>query len=149
MTQITWSLLFIAIFTKFSIAAPLYNQDGIKLNHTLIKKEVVFVPAMNKDIVIWKSTFELVNSSKKAIAVRIPCYLCYAYSYLSPLEISTVQNYVSDITLSDVYKNYVTEKPQMVNAKQTITSEKYFATLDNVDLRTATMNWDFKFSFWK
>ena len=64
------------------------------------------------------------------------------------MEISSVQKHVPELILSDAYKNYVAEKPRMVKAKQIITSEKYFATLDNVDLRTATMNWDFKFSFW-
>ena len=141
-------LLFIVLQTT-SLAVQLYSNEGVKLNHTLTKEKVIFIPSMNKNIIIWKSTFELSNGSKKAIAVRIPCYLCYAYAYLNPMEISTVQGYVSNMTLSDVYKNYVAEKPQMLNAKQTIVSQKYFATLDNVDLRTATMNWDFKFSFWK
>jgi len=40
------------------------------------------------------------------------------------------------------------EKPQMLNAKNKILSEKFFATFDNVDLRSATMDWKFKFSFW-
>ena len=148
MKHLTLSLLFIALFTTNLRATPLYNQDGVKLNHTLTKAKVVYIPSMKKNIVIWKSTFELKNDSKKAIAVRIPCYLCYVYAYLNPSEISSVQDYVSDVTLSDAYKNYVAPKPQMLNAKQTIISEKYFATLDNVDLRTATMNWDFKFNFW-
>lgn len=74
--------------------------------------------------------------------------MCYTYAYLNPAEIATVQNYVPEYTLSDVYKNYVAAKPIMVNAKQTIVSERYFATMDNVDLRTATVNWDLKFSFW-
>lgn len=143
-----FSLLLSAFFCISVKAAPLYNQDGIKLNHTLTKEQTIFIPSMNRNVVIWKSSFELTNDSKKAIAVRIPCYLCYVYAYLNPAEISSVQNYVPNVKLSDAYKNYVAEKPQMLNAKKTILSEKYFATLDNVDLRTATMNWDFKFSFW-
>lgn len=149
MKKIIFFLLLFIVLISTSSAVQLYSNEGVKLNHTLTKEKVVFIPSMNKNIIIWKSSFELTNGSKKAIAIRIPCYLCYAYAYLNPAEISTVQNYVANMTLSDVYKNYVAEKPQMVNAKQTIVSEKYFATFDNVDLRTATMNWDFKFSFWK
>ena len=140
-------LLMPVLFSVNAFAAQLYKNDGVKLNHILVKQEVVFVPSMSKNIIIWKSTFELSNNNKKAIAVRIPCYLYYAYTYLTPMEISTVQQYVPGIELSDVYKNYVAEKPRMLNARETIISEKYFATLDNIDLRTATMNWDFKFSF--
>lgn len=148
MKKLTLFLAVLLVIHFSSSAVQLYSNEGVKLNHTLTKQKTVYVPSMNKNIVIWKSTFELSNDSKKAIAVRIPCYLCYAYAYLSPMEISSVQKYVPELKLSDAYKNYVAEKPRMVNAKQTITSEKYFATLDDVDLRTATMNWDFKFSFW-
>ncbi|HRB93334.1 MAG TPA: hypothetical protein PLT17_08010, partial [Chitinophagales bacterium] len=108
----------------------------------------VYVPSLKHNIVIWKSTFELENNSKKSIAIRIPCYLNFAYSYLNPAEIQQVQKLVNDIEISDAYKNYISEKPQMLNAKNKILSEKFFATFDNVDLRSATMDWKFKFSFW-
>ena len=149
MKNILVTLLIAVSSIKTISAIPLYNDNGIKLNHSLIKEKTIFVPDLNRNIVIWKSTFELTNNNKKSIAIRIPCYLCYVYAYLNPAEISTVQSYVPDVKLSDVYKNYVAEKPKMVNAKQTIVSEKYFATMDDVDLRTATLNWDFKYSFWR
>ncbi|MFN8260326.1 MAG: hypothetical protein U0X41_05220 [Chitinophagales bacterium] len=148
MKKITLFLTVLLAFSVSTFSAQLYSNDGVKLNHFLTKQKVVYIPSMSKNIIIWKSTFELANDSKKAIAVRIPCYLYFAYAYLNPMEISAVQKYVPEIELSDVYKNYVADKPRMLNAKQIIVSEKFFATLDNVDLRTATMNWDFKFSFW-
>lgn len=141
------SLFIITLFYNLS-ASTFYNASGVKLDHILVKEKVIYIPAMNRNIIIWKSTLELVNNSKKSIAIRIPCYLNYAYSYLNPAEISTVQKYVPEYTLSDVYKNYVVNKPIMLKAKKSIISEKYFATIDNVDLRTAILNWDFKFSFW-
>jgi hypothetical protein len=140
-------LLAVMVCNTVVSAAQLYNDEGVKLNHIVIKEKAVFVHAMNKNVIIWKSTFELTNDSKKAIAIRIPCYLTYAYAYLNPTEISMVQKYVPEFKLSDAYKNYVAEKPRMVNAKHSIISEKYFATIDNFDLRSATMNWDFKFNF--
>jgi hypothetical protein len=148
MKKITLFILVIIVCNIAVSAAQLFNDNGVKLNHTVIKETEVFVHAMNKNVIIWKSTFELTNDSKKAIAIRIPCYLTYAYAYLNPAEISMVQKYVPEFKLSDAYKNYVAEKPRMVNAKHRIISEKYFATIDNVDLRSATMNWDFKFNFW-
>jgi len=129
-------------------AAPLYNQDGIRLNHAVTKYETIYSNNLKRNVVIWKSTFELINDNKKSIAVRVPCYLSYAYSYLNPYEISTIQQQIPEIQISNVYKNFVAVRPRMLNAKSTIISEKYFATLDNVDLRTAVINWDFKFSFW-
>lgn len=148
MKKLTLFLSVFIVFISSVSAVQLYSNEGVNLNHKVTKEKTVYVPSMNRNIIIWKSTFELDNTSKKAIAVRIPCYLCYVYAYLSPMEISSVQKHVPELILSDAYKNYVAEKPRMVKAKQIITSEKYFATLDNVDLRTATMNWDFKFSFW-
>lgn len=148
MKRIFFVLLLLVISSHSLLANIFYNENGVKLDHLLEKEKTIYVASMNKNIIIWKSTFELTNNSKKAIAIRIPCYLRYMYAYLNPAEISTVQNFVPEFTLSDVYKNYVAEKPIMVNSKQSIISEKYFATIDNVDLRTATVNWDFKFSFW-
>jgi len=148
MQKLIFSLIIQVICLISLQATPLYYENGVKLNHFLVKEKTVYVSDLNRNVVIWKSTFELTNNNKKAIAIRIPCYLVYDYAYLNPAEISTVQNYVPDFPLSDVYKNYVAEKPKMLNAKQTIISEKYFATLDNVDLRTANLNWNFKFSFW-
>jgi hypothetical protein len=148
MKSLIFSIFFVIIsFQKIS-ATAFYNENGVKLNHSVVKEKVLFIDALKQNVIIWKSVFELNNNNKKAIAIRIPCYLCYSYAYLNPAEISTVQSYVPEYTLSDVYKNYVAAKPIMVNAKQTIISERYFATMDNVDLRTATVNWDFKFSFW-
>jgi hypothetical protein len=141
-------LLFAICSFSVMMATALYNENGVKLNHSLVKEKSLYVDDFKRTVVIWKSTFELNNNNKKSIAIRIPCYLCYTYSYLNPAEISLVQNYVPEYILSDVYKNYVAKKPIMVNAKQTIISERYFATMDDVDLRTATLNWDFKFSFW-
>ncbi len=129
-------------------ASALFSQDGVKLNHTISKQQSVYIASYGKNIIIWKSTFELVNDSKKAIALRIPCYLFFAYSYLNPSEIQYIQKFVPNYTLSEVYKNYISEKPKMLNAKSTIVSERYFATFDNVDLRTAVTDWKFKFSFW-
>lgn len=129
-------------------AAPLYNQDGVKLNHFVSKYKTIYVESLQKNVVIWKSTFELSNESKKSIAVRVPCYLTYVYAYLNPFEISTVQSQVPNVTISQEYKNFVAPKPRMLNAKTSIVSEKYFATLDNVDLSAATINWNFKFAFW-
>ncbi|MCB0507472.1 MAG: hypothetical protein R2739_06785 [Chitinophagales bacterium] len=145
--------LFLSIFLSVLFgsklqAAALYHKDGIILSHILIQEKKVNVPSLNEDVIIWKSTFELMNNSNKSIAIRIPCYLYYAYAYLNPMEISIVQKYVSDYKLSSIYKNYVVEKPQMLAAKKSIISEKYFATLDNVDLNSAIMNWNFQFSFW-
>ena len=85
-----------------------------------VKEKVLFIDALKQNVIIWKSVFELNNNNKKSIAIRIPCYLCYTYAYLNPSEISTVQSYVPEYTLSDVYKNFVATKPIMVNAKQTI-----------------------------
>lgn len=142
-------LLFSLVISYHNLSAlTFYNESGIKLDHSLVKQKTIYVASLKRNVIIWKSVFELNNNNKKAIAIRIPCYLSYTYAYLNPAEISTVQTYVPDIKLSDVYKNYVAQKPIMVNSKQTIISEKYFATMDNVDLRTATVNWDFKFSFW-
>ena len=136
-------------FNQTLNASALFNKDGIILDHTITKQKVVFVPFYNRNVIVWKSKVDLINSTKIAIAIRIPCYLSFDYSYLNPAEISTVQESISDYTLSDVYKNYVAPKPVMVNAKQTISSEKYFVTFEDVDLRTATFNWDFKYSFWQ
>lgn len=142
------SLFFILILIARINAVPFYNQDGIKLNHSVTKEKVLYIEALKRNVIIWHSRFELNNNNKKAIAIRIPCYLCYTYSYLNPAEIAMIQNEVPEFQLSDVYKNYVAKKPIMVNSKQTIISERYFVTLDDVDLRTATVNYDFKYSFW-
>lgn len=136
------------LFNGTILATPLYNQDGVKLNHFISKYKTIYVESLKKNVVIWKSTFELANESKKSIAVRVPCYLSYVYAYLNPFEISTVQQELPNIPISDVYKNFVAPKPRMLNAKSRISSEKYFATLDNVDLNAATVNWNFKFAFW-
>lgn len=149
MKKILVSLILLVSFIQVSTSAALYNKDGIVLDHSVTKQKVVFIPFYNRNVIIWKSKIDLINSNKIAIAVRIPCYLCYAYSYMNPAEISTVQDYISDLTLADEYKNYVAPKPVMVNAKQTISSEKYFATFDDIDLRTAILNWDFQYSFWQ
>jgi len=148
MKNLLFSIFLILVSTQIIFASSFYNENGVKLDHILAKEKTFFIPNLNRNVVIWKSTFELTNNSKKSIAIRIPCYLRYAYSYLNPAEISTVQDYVPEFKLSDVYKNYVSEKPIMVDAKKTIISERYFATMDDVDLRTATVNWDFKYSFW-
>lgn len=148
MQKSLFSLFLLIATIQISSATAFYDQDGVKLDHSLIKEQTIYVSSLKRNVVIWKSTFELTNNNKKSIAIRIPCYLSYAYAYLNPTEISTVQNYVPDVELSDVYKNYVAEKPKMLNAKETIISEKYFATMDDVDLRTAILKWDFKFSFW-
>lgn len=144
-----FSLLFVFFILKSSSATYLYNQGGIKLNHILFKEKAVYIPSLSSNVIIWKSTFELLNESKKAIAVRIPCYLFYVYAYLNPAEISTVQSFVPEYSLSDDYKNFVAEKPQMLYAKHSLISQKYFVTMDNVDLQNATMNLNFKFSFWE
>lgn len=148
MKSIFFSLLMVLFATQKISAVPFYNQNGIKLNHYIEKEKVVYIEALKRNVIIWHSKFELNNNNKKAIAIRIPCYLCYTYSFLNPSEISLVQNEVPEYVLSDVYKNYVAKKPIMVNSKQTIISERYFATLEDVDLKTATVNFDFKFSFW-
>lgn len=148
MKRLIFLFLFVIISFHNLSALTFYNESGIKLDHILEKEKTIYISSMNHNIIIWKSTFELTNNNKKAIAIRIPCYLRYMYAYLNPAEISIVQNFVPEYNLSDVYKNYVADKPIMVNSKQTIVSEKYFATIDNVDLRTATINWDFKYSFW-
>lgn len=142
--------LFLILFVQLSNtnAQTFYNESGIRLDHYLKKEKTIYVSSMKRNVIIWKSIFELKNSNKKAIAIRIPCYLRYSYAYLNPAEINMIQNYVPEYILSDVYKNYLTKKPIMVKAKQTIVSEKYFATIDDIDLRTATVNCDFKFSFW-
>ncbi|HQV78434.1 MAG TPA: hypothetical protein PLJ42_05535 [Chitinophagales bacterium] len=142
------TILLVVILSIQVHATVLFNKDDVKLNHTITKYQTVYVPSLKHNIVIWKSTFELENNSKKSIAIRIPCYLNFAYSYLNPAEIQQVQKLVNDIEISDAYKNYISEKPQMLNAKNKILSEKFFATFDNVDLRSATMDWKFKFSFW-
>lgn len=142
------TILLVVILSIQVHATVLFNKDEVKLNHTITKYQTVYVPSLKHNIVIWKSTFELENNSKKSIAIRIPCYLNFAYSYLNPAEIQQVQKLVNDIEISDAYKNYISEKPQMLNAKNKILSEKFFATFDNVDLRSATMDWKFKFSFW-
>lgn len=148
MKSLFFSIFFVLISIQKISATAFYNENGVKLDHSLTKEKTIYVESLQRNVIIWHSKFELNNNNKKAIAIRIPCYLCYVYSYLNPTEISIVQNEVPDITLSNVYKNYVAPKPTMVNAKQTIVSERYFATMDDVDLRTATVNWDFKFSFW-
>ncbi len=143
------SIILLVVILSIQVhATVLFNKDDVKLNHTITKYQTVYVPSLKHNIVIWKSTFELENNSKKSIAIRIPCYLNFAYSYLNPAEIQQVQKLVNDIEISDAYKNYISEKPQMLNAKNKILSEKFFATFDNVDLRSATMDWKFKFSFW-
>lgn len=143
------SIILLVVILSIQVhATVLFNKDEVKLNHTITKYQTVYVPSLKHNIVIWKSTFELENNSKKSIAIRIPCYLNFAYSYLNPAEIQQVQKLVNDIEISDAYKNYISEKPQMLNAKNKILSEKFFATFDNVDLRSATMDWKFKFSFW-
>ena len=149
MQKLILSLIILVSFSQISNAAALFNKKGIILDHSVTKEKVVFIPFYNRNVIIWKSRMDLINSNKIAFAVRIPCYLCYTYSYMNPAEISTVQEYVSDVVLSDDYKNYVAPKPIMVNAKQTISSEKYFVTFDDVDLSTATLNWNFKYSFWQ
>ncbi len=141
--------LFLVCILHIAKATQLYNNEGVVLDHTITKQQTLFVAALNRNVVIWKSVVSLTNSNKKSIAVRMPCYLCYAYAYLNPFEISTVQEQVSNITISDVYKNYATPKPAMLAAKKTISNEEYFATFDDVDLRTAIMNWDIKYSFWE
>lgn len=142
------TILLVVILSIQVHATVLFNKDDVKLNHIITEYQTVYVPSLKHNIVIWKSTFELENNSKKSIAIRIPCYLNFAYSYLNPAEIQQVQKLVNDIEISDAYKNYISEKPQMLNAKNKILSEKFFATFDNVDLRSATMDWKFKFSFW-
>ncbi|MFN8284452.1 MAG: hypothetical protein U0U67_14620 [Chitinophagales bacterium] len=144
-----FSLIILLSFIQTLNASSLYEKDGIILEHFVTKEKTIFIPFYNRNVIIWKSKMDLINTNKIAIAVRIPCYLSYTYSYLNPAEISTIQDYVSDFTLSDVYKNYVAPKPVMVNAKQTITSEKYFATFDDIDLRSAVLTWNFKYSFWQ
>jgi hypothetical protein len=140
-----FSLLFLTV--GISRSATVYSQDGIRLNYSVEKKKVVFVPALKKKVIIWRSTIELVNSNNRPVSVTAPCCLYYAYCYLFPSEISAVREFVPNFQISDLYKAYATPKPTILKAKQKVSNEQYFATYEDVNLNDATYNLEVKYSF--
>jgi hypothetical protein len=133
---------------KFQLpAATVFSQDGIKLNYQVSKTKTVFIPGLKKKVIIWKSEIELFNTNNRPVAVTAPCCLYYAYSYLFPAEIAAVQSYMPEMKISDLYKAYATTKPTMLNPKQKVSNQQYFATFENVNLNDATYNLEVKYSF--
>ena len=88
MKKLLFSLIILVSFNQTLNASALFNKDGIILDHTITKQKVVFVPFYNRNVIVWKSKVDLINSTKIAIAIRIPCYLSFDYfKWRSPLRI--------------------------------------------------------------
>lgn len=130
-----------------TFAATVFSQDGIRLNYFLKKEQVTYVPALKKNVIIWRSSIELINSNNRPVAVTGPCCLYYAFAYLFPAEIDAVQNYLPDHQISDLYKAYATPKSTMLQAKQKVSNVQYFATYEDVNLHDATYNLEVKYTF--
>ena len=147
MKKIILYLALALLTSNAMLANTVFSKDGIKLSYDIEKVKTVFVPSLNKKVIIWKSIIELANTNNKPVAVTSPCCLYYAFCFLFPNEISAVQSTVPDIKISDIYKTFATPKPTMLHAKQKVTNERYFATYEDVDLHDATYNLEVKYSF--
>lgn len=139
-------LLLACLFYAPVFSATVFSQDGIRLNYDLDKVKTVYVPALKKKVTVWRSTIQLVNSNNRPVAVTSPCCLYYAFAYLFPNEIAAVQSYLPEYKIADLYKTYATPKPTMLQAKEKLSNEQYFATYEDVDLHNATYNLEVKYS---
>lgn len=142
---ILWMLL-LCVLLRVE-ASAIYSTDGIKLNHTVVKESVQYVTPLKRNVVLWKSTLTVSNTTKQDVAMRIPCYLYFVYSYLNPAEINTAQKFFTGYKIETVFKNYVLPKPVMLPTKQSVSNVTYFVAFDDVDLSSATTGHKIQFSF--
>ncbi len=126
-------------------ASPIVKKDGVVFRQQINRVQTITVPELNRDVVIWRSVVELKNTSNIDIAINRPSYFGFYYAYLNPTQIEIVQNKVPQFILSPVYKNYVVNTVKMVEANQSLVSEKYYATFDDVDLNSEISAWDMNY----
>jgi len=139
-------LSFFLISYSFA-ASPVIKREGIIFRQQITRVTKINIPELNREVVIWRSLVELKNTSNDDVAVNRPSYFGYYYAYLNPMQIEIVQQAVPQYILATAYKNYVVEKVKMLEANQSLLSEKYYATFDNIDLNNEIAAWDMSYIF--
>lgn len=146
MKKAIFILSFFLISFAYS-ASPVIKREGIIFRQQITRVTKINIPELNRDVVIWRSLVELKNTSNDDVAVNRPSYFGYYYAYLNPMQIEIVQQAVPQYILATAYKNYVVEKVKMLEANQSLVSEKYYATFDNIDLNNEIAAWDMSYIF--
>lgn len=145
MKKLTTFFVFISFVIQLEASAPIYNKDGLQLSQTLTKVSTVFNHVLNRNVVIWKSIFEIKNTSTEAFSLEKPVYLKFNRSYLTQTELTTIRDNGYGYNIAANYRNIATNAKTIISPNQVISSEKYFVTFDDVDLSKEQYSWDLQY----
>ena len=138
-------LSFLTTVLVLNATTPLYTKDGIELSQSISKEKTIFCTALNKNIIVWKSTVTIKNTTPQAVNLLKPVYIKYNRSFLSNTEIAAIRTQNIGFDFSQNYKNNLTNATSVLSANQTLTNQKYFVTFEDIDLSKEGYFWDLQY----
>ncbi len=146
MKKLTIILLFVILNVCAFATSPLYNKDGIQLTQQITKVSTVYNTALQKNVVVWRATVVLTNTSNDAVNLNKPVFVKFNRGYVSSQDLEAIRNQGVGYNVSSNYKNNITNAALVLEPNESKSSEKYFVTFDNVDLNKEQYSWDLQYA---